>query len=291
MIIKGEAAERKEEGADRQTAERKEEGADRQTAGRKERRTDRRAAKREKASTGRRAARRAEERAERRTAGRKGRWRRGSLTVEAAWSVPLFFLCVTSLICMMDIYGLYVKRMVRLQEAVEKTGAAAGLVGTYQGPSVIDLCEPVSYRPEWFPVPIPGRRIAVRGRVHAWTGRDPEENRELPSEEENRLVYVTEYGSVYHTRSECTYLELKIRKVPSALVPAMRNAGGGRYHACEKCVGKGGMHGLVYITGEGDCYHNSSRCSGLTRKVHLVPASEAEGMHICSRCAAEEGKE
>ena len=219
---------------------------------------------------------------------RKDRWRLGSLTVEAAWSVPLFFLCVTSLICMMDIYGLYVKKMIRLQETVEKTGSVAGLTGAYSGPSVIDLCEPVFYKPEWFPVPIPGRSIAVRGRVHAWTGRDPEENRELPSEEENRLVYVTEYGSVYHTHSECTHLELQIQRVPSVLVSGMRNAGGGRYHACEKCVGKGGMHGLVYITGEGDCYHNSSKCSGLTRKVHLVPASEADGMHICSRCAAKD---
>ena len=77
----------------------------------------------------------------------------------------------------------------------------------------------------------------------------------------------------------------------AALVPGMRNAGGGRYNACEKCVGRGGMHGLVYITGEGECYHNSLRCSGLTRKVHLVPASEAEGMYICSRCAAKDGAE
>lgn len=222
---------------------------------------------------------------------KKDRWRRGSLTVEAAWSVPLFFLCVTSLICMMDIYGMYVKRMIHLQEAVEKAGAVTGLTGSYAGPAVIDLCEPVYYKPEWFPVPIPGRSVAVRGRVHAWTGRDLEENSGLPSEEENRLVYVTEYGSVYHTRSECTYLELQIRRVPAALVPGMRNAGGERYHACEKCVGKGGMHGLVYITGEGECYHNSSRCSGLTRKVHLVPVSEAEGMHICSRCAAKDGAE
>ncbi|MGN0362106.1 MAG: hypothetical protein ACI4ET_04620 [Bilifractor sp.] len=211
--------------------------------------------------------------------------RAGSLTVEAAWAVPLFFLCVTSLICMMNIYGLYVKNLVRLQEMAEKAGAAQGIAGLQADP-VIDLCVPFFYKPEWFPVPISGKRVAVRGRVHAWTGRDLRENQNVPSAEDNRLVYMTDYGSVYHTHSGCTHLELKIQRVPAVLVPALRNEGGGRYHACEKCVGKGGMHSLVYITQEGTRYHNSGSCSGLTRNVHLIPISEAEGKHICSRCAA-----
>ncbi|MCC6095046.1 MAG: hypothetical protein LIV24_08545 [Eubacterium sp.] len=213
------------------------------------------------------------------------RLRTGSLTVEAAWAVPLFFLCVTSLICMMNIYGLYVKNLIRLQEMAEKAGAAQGIAGLQTDP-VIDLCVPYFYKPEWFPVPIPGKRVAVRGRVHAWTGRDLQENQNVPSAKENRLVYMTEYGSVYHTHSGCTYLELKIQRVPAVLVSSLRNTGGGKYHACEKCVGKGGMHTLVYITEEGARYHNSVRCSGLTRKVRLIPVSEAEGKHICSRCAA-----
>ena len=64
---------------------------------------------------------------------------------------------------------------------------------------------------------------------------------------------------------------------------ALRNASGGRYSPCEKCGGDGS--GIVYITNEGDRYHNTIECSGLKRSVRCVPLSEAGGRAPCSRCA------
>ena len=209
--------------------------------------------------------------------------RRGSLTVEAALAAPLFLFCVIALICMMDMYGLYVKQLVNLQVQAEQAGAAAAAVGT--GPQVIDLCVPAEWTVPGFGVFGGHVRIACRARVRPWTGRDPSRSSGADPEAD-RLVYVTEHGRVYHTDSSCTHIDLSLHAVSSASLPDRRNADGGHYHACEKCVGSGGVQATVFITEEGDCYHNTAGCSGLKRSVHLVPLSEAGELPVCSRCRA-----
>ena len=94
---------------------------------------------------------------------------KGSLVVEAAWSVPLFFLTVLALVSLMDIYGIYVAQMVQIQEEVEKMGmyAAAG-----EEDQTIDRSRTVAYHPLGLPFTVPGVQITCRGRVRAWTGRD-----------------------------------------------------------------------------------------------------------------------
>ena len=210
-------------------------------------------------------------------------FRKGSLTVEAAAAAPLFIFCVITLICMTDMYGLYVRQLLRLQVRAEQTGAEAATG------SVIEITEPV----EWdMPVfgPFTARvKIACRARVRPWTGRDPERNGS-GDPDEGRMVYVTEHGQVYHTSAACTHIDLSVQAVSGSALPELRNADGGRYHACEKCVGSGQTGGIVFITEDGDCYHNSAACSGLKRTVHLVPISETGGLHICSRCQVLEGE-
>ncbi len=209
---------------------------------------------------------------------------RGSLTVEAAWALPLFFLCLTVLICVTDIYGELADRTVRLQQKAETAGTAVGAAGTDILP-VIDLRDTVTFRPKWLPFRTGTIRAACRGRVRAWIGRPTAEASSLVGEDEEELVYVTDYESVYHTDEHCTHLDLTIRSVRSSNVHRYRNDYGKRYHACDKCVGHGKMAGTVYISPEGDCYHNSSHCSGLTRTTRLVPRSEVHTERLCSRCA------
>ena len=67
-------------------------------------------------------------------------------------------------------------------------------------------------------------------------------------------------------------------------VSSLRNASGGKYSPCEKCGGDGSV--IVYVTNEGDRYHNTIECSGLKRSVRCVPLSEAGGRSPCSRCCA-----
>ena len=216
--------------------------------------------------------------------------RAASMTVEAAFALPLFFLAVVSLICMMDLYGTYAERVVKLQEQAETAGAWASVGGEHALP-VVDLPNGFTYQPQWYPEALPSVRIAVRGRVHTWSGRDPSETDGTAGEsEQDELVYVTEYESVYHTTSECTHLSLSIQAVGGGMVGQLRNQDGKKYHACDKCVGSGSMNGTVYITREGTCYHNDAECSGLTRSVRLVKKSEVEDLRICSRCEQIEAK-
>lgn len=209
--------------------------------------------------------------------------RRASMTVEAALAVPLFFLALTCLICMMDLYAMTAAAVVRLQEQAETAAIYLGYAGDY-APEYIDLPQKVSYRPRWYPEALPSVQIAVRARVKAWTGRRPGESPAAQAETDT-LVYITEHGHVYHRSSSCSHLALSVRSVTSAQADHLRNHSGERYHACEKCVGSGNRNGVVFITEEGNRFHNASDCSGLTRSVRLVRVSEADGLPPCSRCA------
>ena len=213
--------------------------------------------------------------------------RRASLTLEAAFVVPLFFLAMVCMISMMDIYATCAKKTVALQERAETLAMAASAASGADLPA-IDLPEVWTYHPRFYPEALPGIRLTARGRVRPWTGR----NREASSGEDTEteeMVYLSERATVYHTSSSCTHLALAVRSVSGRRAASMRNRSGSRYHACEKCVGSGTANRIVYLTGDGDRFHNSATCSSLTRSVRLVRKSEAEGLHICSRCQEKEG--
>jgi hypothetical protein len=153
---------------------------------------------------------------------------------------------------------------------------AIDLVLTYQIRSSISI------------VKLPSHFFIQRARVRAWTGRTPSLNGGEEDEEGTGgdYVYVTETGSVYHEDMECTYLKLSIREVDISALGMLRNNSGGIYHSCEKC---GGMSedGRVYITNEGDRYHNSLSCSGLKRSVRQVAREELGSLRACSKCGKE----
>ena len=96
------------------------------------------------------------------------------------------------------------------------------------------------------------------------------------------VVYVTERGTVYHRRADCTHICLRIRN-EEGIRSIMTHS---RYRPCEKCIHGTGSISTLYITAEGDCYHSSLSCSGLKRTVKAVYLSEIPGMRPCSRCAA-----
>ena len=209
---------------------------------------------------------------------------RASLTVEAAWSVPLFFLCVVSLLLLMTIYGKYISAVIKLQQEAETLGVAVSAAES-GGDGIIDLTEQVSVSLPFWPFDLGSAKTLARARVHAWVGRDTSTYGDNTGTS-SQMVYVTENQSVYHTTSKCTHLSLSIHSVSGSEVSGLRNEYGSGYKACEKCVGSGGTQGTVYITEEGDRYHNSLTCSGLTRKVEIIDLEEVSGLRECSRCAA-----
>ena len=148
---------------------------------------------------------------------------------------------------------------------------------------LVDLVAVYEMEPRCNAFGIPNQLLVNRARTHAWTGYRIG-GAAGETEEEERMVYVTETGTVYHLSRSCTHLDLAIRPVTSEQLPGSRNASGGTYGACEKCGMLVASQGTYYITKEGDSYHSSLSCSGLKRTVYEIPISQVGDRRPCSRC-------
>ena len=137
----------------------------------------------------------------------------------------------------------------------------------YQVPSGIFQIFPVS--------------VKVEGQARAWKGF---QGKLYGNSEDNEMVYITDWESVYHTSESCTHLNLSVEGVALWHAQSARNQYGERYHACESCIGQGTAHGMVYITSTGTAYHSNAQCGGIKRSVRMVKKSETEALHACERC-------
>lgn len=169
---------------------------------------------------------------------------------------------------------------------------AAGLVGGYGGISfiyssimtegdMIDLAASYHLEPGNNFFMIPDFQVINRCRMRAWTGYDITEG--SPDNETERMVYITETGTVFHLTETCTYLDLSIHPVTKESIGGYRNRNGAAYRNCDIC---GGDADTYYITDYGDCYHVSLSCSGLKRTIMVVPISQVGDRRACSRCGA-----
>lgn len=250
--------------------------------------------------------------------------RKGSLTVEAAVVLPVFFLVMAATLQLGNVMETAVRFGSALSETGEEIAIAAyareysdshailraGLSAAYAQGKVmsragdtgsvknvnfllssfleeedgIDLIMTYRIRSVIGGVKIPGIFFVQRGYVRGWTGRKSSDGGAGTNEEgkEKQTVYVTDYGTVYHTDINCTHIKLSIRLVQREDVDGLRNSSGEKYHSCELCGGAAG--GSVYITQDGNRYHSSLECSGLKRSVHEVSLEELGNRKPCSRC-------
>lgn len=243
--------------------------------------------------------------------------RKGSVTVEAALAVPLFFFAVLALFYMMEVMSVrtnirtgmqyaakaaaeetYIKPMVtpgslesdiveaigaeRLERSIVVNGSGGLHCQKSRMSATTGILEfHVNYQIR-LPIPtfaVPPVNMEESLRIKGWNGYI----RAGFQGQDEETVYITETGMVYHRDYHCTYLELSIRAVPASQVDGLRNESQGKYHACEICEGAGS--GEVYITDYGNRYHTSLGCSGLKRTVYAVPLSEAVGKGACSKCS------
>jgi hypothetical protein len=207
--------------------------------------------------------------------------KKASLTVEAAFILPLFFV---SVICMAGIMGIYsqtLDRMITLRGYAQTAAAAAGIS---EEDMWIELPGNVGFTPLYLPGDLKMFNVICSGSVRAWTGRDSNHG-SGGYYDEPQYVYVTENGMVYHTSSACTHINLSITKTDIEHAADMRNENGEKYGACEKCGDDAVAKDEIYITRHGNRYHSSLSCSGLKRSVRLVEISKAEGLQECQRCA------
>ena len=119
--------------------------------------------------------------------------------------------------------------------------------------------------------------VTQRAKTKDWTGTDLVE----PGE----IVYITKHGTVYHRSKECKHLIININEVTLAQANMSRNSSGHKYKRCSYCVqGKISELSSVFITPDGDRYHNRLDCLGLTRSVIEVDIKDAGDKKPCSSC-------
>ena len=186
----------------------------------------------------------------------RGKIKKGSLAVETALVLPLFFLGMVTLISFMDIYKLQTEHLTALCTKAKQAGMYAYL---------------------------PGVGVYNHVKVHAWTGTEFPDNGGEQGETEP-MVYVTASGSVYHKNPGCSYLNVSLKQIPGSSAKSASNKYGEHYSACEICSRNQNPAGVVYVTEQGNRYHNLESCSGLKRSVRLVKASSVSEMGACSRC-------
>ena len=244
--------------------------------------------------------------------------KKASITIEAAFGIPLFLLASVCLLWLIEMQSIRISIVNAAHNAAKSAaedtavipvlntwklksdiisfigeerisrsilkggGEGISCLGSYVSPDTGEMNIRIVYRVQ-IPVPVlgsPSAELEESFKISAWTGYTrPGED---PDGED--IVYVTENGEVYHEDYQCSYLHLSIRSVPYEQLPELRNESGGKYHACEKCTFGSSMGG-IYITQDGDKYHNSLNCSGLKRTIHAVKKSKVTGMGGCSRCS------
>ena len=121
-----------------------------------------------------------------------------------------------------------------------------------------------------------------RCKVHAWTGYDLSYKKDSDTLENETIVYVTEYGEVYHRTRTCTHLKLSITAIDKSALASERNEYGEKYSKCDKCR-KYATTDVYYITNMGNKYHTSLSCSGLKRTVRELPFSKVR-LPACQKC-------
>ena len=198
--------------------------------------------------------------------------KRGSLTIEAAVIIPAFVLGLLAMVSVIS-----VKR--EAMDIQEELFCEAMDVA-------IDETDGAEYRKldirrELFPLTRAFGPLSVtverKCLVHVWNGYG---RGYYPDDE---IVFVTKDSEVYHRDRNCSHLKLSVREVTGSEVPSLRNESGSRYKSCGICHSRL-SDGKLYITAEGDRYHNSITCSGLKRTVYAVYLSEVKDNRPCSRC-------
>lgn len=216
--------------------------------------------------------------------GRAALYTSGSLTIEAAVILPLFLFAALTMVSVMDLCRIQVVKQVELSEKAKKLSMYAYVSQEYLEEDYIDLCESESCKLAVSLIPNYTVDLALRGRVHMWTGRSESECAADAEKAAEELVYVTDHESVYHVSADCSHLKLSIYSMSGKQIESARNDYGGRYKPCEKCCGTTQTSGYFFISNSGEKYHTSRECSGLTRRVRLVPKKDVPHLSLCSRC-------
>ena len=206
-----------------------------------------------------------------------------SLTIEAAFALPLFFFGMVTMIHFMDVYRIQTEHLSKLCQSAKEAGMYAYVVGG-DGVEEITLPDVYKYKPIGGLIPLPAKWQYNKVRVHAWTGVDRGNGNSEENEKPENMVYVTVSGSVYHKKLNCSHLNLSVTKVSGGNVSSRRNENGEKYHACESCSrGQApGKYSLYHKSG--NRYHNDKKLQRLEKVRTSGKRVGSWYLHACKRC-------
>lgn len=240
---------------------------------------------------------------------------RGSLTLEAAIVVPMFFfamLCLAYLLEMMAIQTTvcnalysagrevakeaYVGTIVtahelerkmtenigadRLERSVISGGLDCDNTRCNWSTGVMDLSVRYQVELPFLMFRVTPVTLEDTLRVKGWTG----DVSIIGGEWKSDTVYVTDTGVVYHKDDKCTYLDMSVQTVSKESLEELRNESGGKYHPCDTCKDAQPDNMTVYITAYGTRYHTSLECKKIKRNIYAISIDEAYGLGGCSKC-------
>lgn len=249
---------------------------------------------------------------------------KGSLTVEAAFVMPLFLLSCFVILSLVDAMRIYTETELKLHQSARQLSvyAAAGSVAdtggktdsfgssaAAQSASAKQLTAAIQSasatqsasagaQTDWIDLSLvyplspqikgPGFRVLIlknRCKVHKFNGYDDRAGDQINKEREE-YVYITDRGSVYHRKRSCRFLNISIKEVKGREIAKKRSKDGEKYYACSVCCSSGaGEKGQTfYITDYGNRYHASILCPDLKRTIRVVLLSQAGGRKPCKEC-------
>lgn len=201
----------------------------------------------------------------------------GELVVETILILPVFLIAVLTLISYMGIYSLQTEKLTETCQSAKELGIYSSV--TENLPETMTV--PNIYRFSFIFSLVPLKALYMENcvTIRRWVGETAEET----SEEEERMVYVTENSVVFHGKN-CSYLQPAVRVELYSSLNQLRNRRGEKYNACRKCTNQENG-GVIYVTEDGNSYHYSGSCTSLSHVIIMMKYSEAiKDKRPCSRC-------
>ena len=137
------------------------------------------------------------------------------------------------------------------------------------------LCETIFFPS--FSIP-----VSQKFRFYPYFG-EHKERIEKEQVEQEEVVYMTEYGTVYHVSKTCMYLDIRLKNISISEIEQARNTSGQRYTQCSKCKKEDKME-QVYISLGGNKYHWSLQCPSIKRTIIEKKKEEVNGISACHKC-------
>ncbi len=208
---------------------------------------------------------------------------KASMCVEASLSFSFFLLFLVQVFSMLLFFKIYTQDMAQLQQKGKKLAAYACTTQGFEGDNTELIRLQNSKKIEaLFPIlAFSDCKLITKCVVKPWTGYDVTTGK--TRKDEDTIVYMTQYGTVYHRDRSCTHLSLSIQGVEISGIKEMENESGGHYSPCEYCGGNGFVT-LVFVTNYGNRYHTSLSCRGLKRQIRSIPLSEVGAAAPCKKC-------